>query len=176
MFKSEQTAEFTYPRWWKTGLFAFSSEYLPPPCSPQLLHRLSGSHILSSALILFVLLLSVLRDHWISLIFKIQQHFYCRLFSNLFKNLTNEWHCCPPPHYHVRHISSNQGCILSHKAEETLNILCRVTVDLSTVYLTSKWSSFCIVGLAFSSLEKMKCGYSRRQNNVHLIYSLHWAW
>lgn len=44
----------------------------------------------------------------------------------------------PPTNYHVRHISSCQGCILSHKAEETLNVLCGVAVDLSTVYLTSK--------------------------------------
>lgn len=40
----------------------------------------------------------------------------------------------------------------------------------------SKWNSFCIVAFAFSSLEKMKCGYFRRENKVPLIYCLYLEW
>lgn len=52
----------------------------------------------------------------------------------------------------------------------------RVMVSHHTVYLTSEWSSFCIVAFAFSSLEKMKCGYFRRENKVSLIYCLYLEW
>lgn len=139
-FKSEQLAEVTYPCWWKTGSFAFSSD-LASPCSPQHPHRLSGGHILGS---LLLLLLLVLRDHWISFILKMQQHFYCLLFKNWFhKKEPNETLLSPLPNYCVRHISFCQGWIISHETEETLNVLCRVTVDHSSVYLTSKHCCSC---------------------------------
>lgn len=80
----------------------------------------------------------------------------------------NEWHCCHPSLSCQTHQLLSGLPFLPQSRK-------RVTVDLSTVYLTLKWSWFCIVALAFSSCG-FKCGYSRRQNNVLLIYSFCWTW
>lgn len=69
------------------------------------------------------------------------------------------------------------GLHLLQRKTDLEHYLCsRVMVNHHTVYLTSKWSSFCIVACAFSSLEKMKCGYFRKENKVSLIYCLYLEW
>lgn len=113
----------SYQCWWKTGSFVCCSEYLAPPCSPWLQHCLSRSLILSSVLTLSLWLLSDLRDHWVSFIYIIQQHFYCLFFKSWHHKKPNEWHCCHPPVIMSDTSAPVKAVFSPTKQKETLNIL-----------------------------------------------------
>lgn len=102
----------------------------------------------------------LLHGQWIPLSFEMQQHFRLLFFPKPTSQNPDVWVFLCQTHQllsglHFTHSRSDQ-VQQSHGQ------------PVYTVYFTSKWSSFCIVAFASSSLERRKWGHFRRENKVRL--------